>query len=671
MSGTVDIRINHNKTLCSPPQSIDLSVTFDKSELCAVTDKSVLTSLILSKGHLTGIDPSKISYVRKSKKHKGYIPLESRDDFRGLARSLKVKNVVRLRLNDATTYESEPSSGNEELPEQPMDFGKIANALVEAAIEQFKEIVHELSNSHVRLQINEQYHDQEPRAVHESASCDRCSPTAYKPIIGVRYRCLICRDFDLCGDCEALVQKLKERVGNHEYGHTMAKIVTPEGRFDVPANANEAEVLDISLDNYGPADKTIIQNFLASAESREVMSEYLTILDESKKYNELRDLLTSEKEDDSDLSHAKLLSLLDRAISLTTDKPKDESSNEVVFEKKEFASNSSLLSVSLSNSSNVPIGGGELEFRFSSGYKLKESHYVNQTPPILPGRKRRFNLPSLPASFKDPSDIQLQIFADGVKILECPFKLDDISSFELQPENKLASESPTESLEASKEEFQEYLVAKIYPLSSGMASLHILNKTEEVLSCDQLNFKVNNCFDKTICDVTTNKLHGLKQGRMAKFNIPLNSGHMKYPFKLIVTNGDIEASWDMYSKKLEGRFYVSKVEASDVRDSFTALKLVDNDKDSHHGSTSDSISTSEVILPSLSKDSMSHSKLSSSEYEDAASAMITTGPELHPGELSDYDIISVDGDAEEEEEEEEEDAAASDFEVLSTVTSQQ
>ncbi|KAJ1884303.1 hypothetical protein LPJ66_010675 [Kickxella alabastrina] len=49
-------------------------------------------------------------------------------------------------------------------------------------------------------------------AVHEGVFCDACD----KPVVGVRYKCGNCADFDLCEACEATVA--------HEYGHLFIKM---------------------------------------------------------------------------------------------------------------------------------------------------------------------------------------------------------------------------------------------------------------------------------------------------------------------------------------------------------------------------------------------------------------------------------------------------------------
>ncbi len=45
--------------------------------------------------------------------------------------------------------------------------------------------------------------------VHRGISCDRCGRT---PILGNRYKCTNCFDYDLCEDCEALNEHLRTHV---------------------------------------------------------------------------------------------------------------------------------------------------------------------------------------------------------------------------------------------------------------------------------------------------------------------------------------------------------------------------------------------------------------------------------------------------------------------------
>jgi len=58
-----------------------------------------------------------------------------------------------------------------------------------------------------------------PSQVHPGVVCDACER---EPIVGNRYKCVVCDDYDLCGSCEA--------AGIHP-GHNMMRIPSPENVF--------------------------------------------------------------------------------------------------------------------------------------------------------------------------------------------------------------------------------------------------------------------------------------------------------------------------------------------------------------------------------------------------------------------------------------------------------
>jgi len=60
---------------------------------------------------------------------------------------------------------------------------------------------------------------EEKNLIHHGVTCDSCEKT---PIDGYRYKCVVCDDFDLCGNCEA--------AGRHP-GHNMMRIANPEMVF--------------------------------------------------------------------------------------------------------------------------------------------------------------------------------------------------------------------------------------------------------------------------------------------------------------------------------------------------------------------------------------------------------------------------------------------------------
>ena len=63
---------------------------------------------------------------------------------------------------------------------------------------------------------NEKLED-EIEAIHKNVRCDGCQKY---PIIGIRYKCTICHNFDYCEDCE--------KKFNEEHNHPFLKIRKPE-----------------------------------------------------------------------------------------------------------------------------------------------------------------------------------------------------------------------------------------------------------------------------------------------------------------------------------------------------------------------------------------------------------------------------------------------------------
>jgi len=57
-------------------------------------------------------------------------------------------------------------------------------------------------------------------SVHEGFTCDGCN---MYPIVGARYKCNVCRNFDFCGKCE-------DKFGD-DHGHEMTKHRVPVQRF--------------------------------------------------------------------------------------------------------------------------------------------------------------------------------------------------------------------------------------------------------------------------------------------------------------------------------------------------------------------------------------------------------------------------------------------------------
>lgn len=60
--------------------------------------------------------------------------------------------------------------------------------------------------------------------VHKDVVCDGCGAT---PIFGTRWRCSICKDFDLCSDCDAKKSTGAAAGSTHKLDHPMIRFTEP------------------------------------------------------------------------------------------------------------------------------------------------------------------------------------------------------------------------------------------------------------------------------------------------------------------------------------------------------------------------------------------------------------------------------------------------------------
>ena len=73
--------------------------------------------------------------------------------------------------------------------------------------------------------------EDEDREIHRGVVCDGCERN---PMIGERYKCNVCEDFDLCGDC-------KDHRGTlHHADHSLRRIKIAKRRINASALRDEA-----------------------------------------------------------------------------------------------------------------------------------------------------------------------------------------------------------------------------------------------------------------------------------------------------------------------------------------------------------------------------------------------------------------------------------------------
>lgn len=396
-------------------------------------------------------DASYLAFTRKSKKYKDFISLDSEDDFKSLARSLKVKNHVKLNVVDSSPIASDADDSTRKRKSTTIDFGALGDALIEVAFEHFKEMFGDLSNgapfkkgtSSVASDnsdcpsYNTATKDEASLPVHSNICCDICHPDDFVPLRGVRYSCLVCPNFDLCSSCESRQLADKSSFGSHSYLHPMAKIIHPSSSFvrggacgsTIP-QTNDI-VYDIPLENCNLATKERLEELLKLKGFEGFVNDVDRYISDSEKYQKLCTMMEIEDEDE-EVQFLVLMSILEHAMDedkkeqdsdvpqsepVTSDNdsvafPQNNIEGEVIVRPKKFGEISRIISLQLTNNTNQTIEGGELKFEFFN-FKQTETVVVRNASAIKPGRIRYYNLGRLAEEFERINGMQLRIVTEG------------------------------------------------------------------------------------------------------------------------------------------------------------------------------------------------------------------------------------------------------------------
>lgn len=701
----LDLNCDNVSTVAAAAAAVNGSLPFDKkSERDILTktisiDRSVLNKLnskeslikILSKYGIPLSPPYElISLARKSKKNKKYIGLESPDDFKCLSRSLKVKNHVKLRISDKTAIANAAKKTSDESPLKKIDFAKLGDALVEACFDHFKEFMKDFSfdlgesenksdqhqpadqtNNQTHNQTNDQTND---LVVHTNVACDGCSSHEFKPIHGVRYKCLVCPDFDLCSSCEA---NLKNPVGGHLPAHPLAKVSTPEsaafGRF--ATSFREVGSVEHAVYENAIRFKKLADSISSGNEDDDTKFAMLQSLVEQFKNNQATQSYSPQQQKQTQTEEKEVTD-----SNQFSDLNLEATNEHVVVKTKKYSDHCRVISIMLQNNSRFVINGGDLTFTFFNDDE-SETVVVRAANSIAPGQHRFYNLGKLSDKFHELSGKKLRISTyDSSLIMEGQYNESEESS--LVVSTKAVPEFDTKSIETSNNivfDRKDQVNVVFVPKSSQMAQIIITNKSEKPIDCSDLKFEVYNCFETNVSSVLVHKKHGILSGKSAKFNIAVNGAHLKYPFKLVMKNDSFTAFTELSMKQLTGSFNFNTVTPVELPEKATIESTPEEELNDDNASSvtedhelasppasadqsrlqSFSLSVHSMVLPTLPKESIIEQ---GSQYLDANSTIAEAEDAKNDAEndkdMDEYDMIS-----------ESECEIGSDYEVLSTTNS--
>lgn len=343
----VVVKATINQLLSKDKAAFDQTFEFTRSKFAHVKTKGSLIELLNSAGATLGKENALIMFLRRSKKHREFVSLETDTDFKALARSLKVKNTVRLIINDSNpiTVSKSTNKENASVPSDdttnppfvnqekcsntrkgPIDFAGLGDAFIEAALEHFKDIMSEFPRNFFEATAPvdgvEGSTPKKPKnnTIHPNVSCDSCSPVNFVPLKGVRYACLVCPDFDLCEECESKGIDL----GIHSHSHPMAKIIDPASQFIRPLPGNGCPVnadlyYDIPLKNCTVETKEQIESMLNDEGIQSFFDKATKYIANSERYEELVKLanegISPDDDMDENLKFVVMKTLIEDALS--------------------------------------------------------------------------------------------------------------------------------------------------------------------------------------------------------------------------------------------------------------------------------------------------------------------------------------------------------------------
>lgn len=810
----LSIKLTYSNKVISPHNPSEFLIVVDKAKFISITDKSALINfLLLYNGYLPlSGSYDKFKITRKSKKLKEYVSLETEDEFKVLSR-MQVKKAVSLHIHDTSLgiMSTNPQIGSNNSKETldtsilkentstlsnifEIAMGRLVKPAFNNLESSLKDELHNMLFDYMKASepndAKSESHSmplETTKAIHLEAACDICSPNVFEPLRGIRYKCLVCNNFDICEACENTIQVNKSSVSTHNYRHPTAKIVEPndykvymrdikkaetrnvihsnfscdkcspygftpiEGaryncfvcpNFDLcescyihvqndkevygshdflhpmkRVNFDENSSYHIHLDQYSEENKRKINSLLSDDSCIDFFKNIDKFTQNSERYETLVNMVELET-DDEDIKFAILQSLLtskrdekntkqvesqpelseqpgnsnevERAVNLTlnSNKPNDLT-GKILLKTKKYGPYSRIFSILLTNSSSIDFKGGNFEFKFYDDAS-EEAIIVNNTSSISPGKQKFYNLKCLSDDVERFNGKRLRITTSSDDYI--------MEGIYQEPESELRIFKPNANTEIERSRIEnsnnenkakgENIWADLSLKSNGMAQLMVTNNEENTIDCSNMKIEVLNFLGNTICKVMVHKKHGIPNGSTAKFNIAISSAHIKHPFEVVLSTEGFKAVCQLSLKSLSGEFkvhrFVSMNDKTNIDADHSSVTETETETETDFGgvnggniSSQQSMrSQNSMVLPSLPKESLIDSRISNSEYLDAEPHLENVGDKMLIDEDSDYDIISTHDDTDYNEhddtienDDERDDGFGSDYEVLSTVTS--
>lgn len=366
---------------------------------------------------------------RKSKKSKKYVPLNNEHDFTEFLRSTKVKKRATIIISSPTLNPQE-SPVSEALDQVRKLIGELQKSelwdILKTLTTNYAKSMSPdgecgVQNAEVTSNAEEeassttaQVKERSEPIVHRGITCDSCYPgELYEPLIGWRFKCLVCKDFDLCQSCHAR----EVTLGVHNSEHPMVAIkdsdkyrsYTRSGANLCPAfheRQPEVDVFSESIWNNVLSHRgSELKSLFGKKSVQEFVANLDDIIERANKYSELESLLG----DGGTLNFDVVREIFAGKEDLTKEV---ESQAQEAFQKDEIASTAEILVVPkgtslsqilITNKSQDTIDCKNLNLEIVNCFGKKvASVSLHSKHGIHPGRTRKFNVPVNNTHFKYP-----------------------------------------------------------------------------------------------------------------------------------------------------------------------------------------------------------------------------------------------------------------------------
>lgn len=584
-------------SLVKNDQTRDKFVSISSTLLNSLASKAKLMTFILKDVFEENVTVDE-KYVedcrleRKSKRHKRFVPLHTSEDFKELMRSLRVKNHVKLAVYLPEVCSTPPLSESP-LSEALEQIKKISSGLQKSELwDLFKSMTLKSDpDFHVENKSVESFTRTEEAVVHPRILCDFCHPSDdSEELKGTRYKCTVCQNFDLCEKC----YMSRVSIFGHLPTHEMISIPKPSDSFS--ARLLYLHFTDIQRPaDYSRGTKIVESSSTASSsvaeaqEATDLSTEYKELLSlipdvECNKFDVIKSLIQekyhyprnngdSEREVGAGSVEEKYYE--NEVEGIEYDSEEDVCGQNIVWR---FAKKGDAIHLFMENRSSVPLLKGPITVKHS--IEDETIIQLEMESDLLPDEVACFDLSDVDSALLSRHNFTRFWIEGPVFEAKCmkPIYLSHsgIPLIGNEPAEPIIS---TEALT---------LEVTVVPKGKLLSQIMLANKSNIPFDARGLTISVVNCLDRVVALVTVKRKHAILPGRIAKFNVPVNNTHFKYPFKILIESEMLSSSCDLSLKQLSGVLRSKVVTESGHEVSHHADKhMVEEHEEEPHSLTED------------------------------------------------------------------------------------